>query len=252
MDKKIKVVIADDEALARDIVEDYLQAFPEIEIVERCKNGFETIKAINQTKTDILFLDIQMPKLTGMEVLELLDEKPVIIFTTAYDEYAIKAFELNAVDYLLKPFSEARFAEACQKAITKVNAQEKTDQNIHEKLTASEHDEDHKLTRVVVKKGAAIHVIPLDHLMFIEAQDDYVMLYSKEGKFLKQRTMKYFETSLPADKFVRVHRSYIANIEQIDKIELFAKDSYVAKMKNGESLKISASGYKNLRSSFNF
>ncbi len=252
MDKKIKVVIADDEALAQDIVEDYLQAFPEIEIVERCKNGFETIKAINQTKIDILFLDIQMPKLTGMEVLELLDEKPVIIFTTAYDEYAIKAFELNAVDYLLKPFSEERFAEACHKAVAKVNAREKTDHHLHEKLTSSESVRDHKLTRIVVKKGAAIHVIPLDDLMFIEAHDDYVMLYGKGGKYLKQKTMKYFETHLPADKFVRVHRSYIANIEHIEKIELFAKDSYIAKIKNGETLKISASGYKNLRSSFNF
>ncbi len=252
MNKKIQVVIADDEALARDIVEDYLQTFPDVEIVEKCKNGFETIIAVNSHKPDILFLDIQMPKLTGMEVMELLDEKPVVIFTTAYDEYAIKAFELNAVDYLLKPFSEQRFAEAYKKAVERTANAVGDKRPDYEKMLPGEADKTQALSRIVVRKGSAIHVVQLDQLLFVEAQDDYVMLHTTDGKFLKQKTMKYYEINLPQEKFVRVHRSYIANIDFIAKIELFAKDTYLAIMKNGEKLKISANGYKNLRSQFNF
>ena len=238
----MKCLIIDDEPLARDIIKSYLKEIPDFEVIEECADGFEGVKAIAKHKPDLIFLDIQMPKLTGFEMLELIDETPKIIFTTAYDEYAIKAFEQNAVDYLLKPFSKERFLMAINKIPNKIINEQKINK-IKDYL-----NEDEKLTdRIVVKSGSKIVVIPLDSVFYFEAQDDYVMIYSEQGRFLKQKTMKYFEKALPYKDFVRVHRSYIINLGYIDSINLYEKESYSIKLKNGSIVKASKSGYKNLK-----
>jgi two-component system LytT family response regulator len=250
MHKKISTIIIEDEKLARDIIKKYIKAFPQIEILAECSNGFEGIKAINELKPDFIFLDIQMPKITGFEMLELLDEKPVIIFTTAYDQYALKAFEVNAIDYLLKPFSEERFGEAVEKALEKLNDKNKFVKEVNKLKTHLEEKEEN-LERVVVKNGAKISIIPIDKLNYLEAQDDYVMLYTDEGKFLKQKTMKYFEDHLNATDFIRIHRSYIIRLTKIKQLELFEKESYRAILTDGKSLPVSKSGYAKLKEFFN-
>lgn len=238
-------VIIDDEQLAREIVKKYLNDFPEINIVKECENGFEGVKAINELKPDLIFLDIQMPKLTGFELLEIIEHKPNIIFTTAYDEYAIKAFEHNAIDYLLKPFSKDRFKQAVSKIKEKDTAQsEKTEV---EKINNFRESSEEIIDRVVVKQGAKIVVIDVDTIQYIEAQDDYVMIYTNEGRFLKQNTMKFFETHLPKDGFIRIHRSYIVNVNEIAELQRYEKESFLLKLKNGNKLKVSKSGYQKLK-----
>lgn len=246
---KIKAIIVEDEELGRSLVKQFLQDYPDIELVDECVDGFKGAVAINEKKPDLVFLDIQMPKLNGFEMLELLNYEPEIIFTTAYNEYAIRAFELNAVDYLLKPFSKERMASAIEKAT----------QRIHNKLPGKEKIKDlvnqpitEYLERVVVKTGAKIHVIPVARISYFEAQDDYVMLYTSEGKHLKQATMKYFEDHLNPEDFVRVHRSYIVRIDQVAQLQPYEKGSYVAILKSGDKLKISKNGLKNLKERLNF
>ena len=247
----IKAVIIEDEELGRELVKNYLKKYENIELMAECENGFEGIKAINDHKPDLVFLDIQMPKLNGFEMLELLDkDKPEIIFTTAYNQYAIQAFEHNAVDYLLKPFSRERFDEAVQKAVSRV--ENKTDQS--EKFERLAHQPlDKHLERVVVKSNTKIHVIPISKVRYIEAQDDYVMLYTDEGKHLKQGTMKYFEEHLDPEEFLRIHRSYIVRLDQVSQLEPYGKDSYVAKLKNSDTtIKISKNGLKSLKAKLDF
>ena len=245
----ISAIILDDEELARQITKKYLEAFPQIEIVAECADGFEGIKAIQQFKPQILFLDIKMPKLDGFEVLELIDSKPEVIFTTAHDEFAIKAFEQNAVDYLMKPFSRERFASALNKAIARIETEVKAPakiEDVQEQINAE------KLNRIVIRNGSNIKIIPIDSVQYIEAQDDYVMIYSTEGKFLKQQTMKYYETCLDPAYFIRIHRSYIVRIEQIKQIEPYEKDSFIVKTLTGAKLNVSKSGYKKLKEILNF
>jgi len=245
----ISAIILDDEELARQITKKYLEAFPQIEIVAECADGFEGIKAIQQFKPQILFLDIKMPKLDGFEVLELIDSKPEVIFTTAHDEFAIKAFEQNAVDYLMKPFSRERFASALNKAIARIETEVKAPakiEDVQEQINAE------KLNRIVIRNGSNIKIIPIDSVQYIEAQDDYVMIYSSEGKFLKQQTMKYYETCLDPAYFIRIHRSYIVRIEQIKQIEPYEKDSFIVKTLTGAKLSVSKSGYKKLKEILNF
>lgn len=243
----MKAIIADDEDLARDLVKSFLQKHSNIEIIAECADGFNAVKAIHELKPDIVFLDVQMPKLTGFEVLELLEYKPIIIFTTAYDEFAVKAFELNAIDYLLKPFSQERFDKAIAKALsiqqTNIPQQENKTQNLESYI-----DENTSLIeRVVIKKASQLIVIPVENINYIESQDDYVMIYDEKNNYLKQKTMKYFESVLDKEKFIRIHRSYIVNIEKIQKVELYEKDSYLVILKNGTQLKASRSGYQNLK-----
>lgn len=241
----MKAIIIDDEKLARDLVRNFLHIFENIEIVAECENGFEGIKSINEHNPDLIFLDIQMPKLNGFEMLELLDNSHNIIFTTAYDQYALKAFEVNAVDYLLKPFSRERFAEAVNKVIEKIGKNENSTQNSI--LRQSDFiQSDEKLTRIVVKKGNKIVVLPIDLIKYFEAQDDYINIVSSEGSFLKQNRMKYYEEHLP-DFFIRVHRSFIANLNEIKEISLLEKDSHVVILKSGEKLPVSKSGYIKLK-----
>ncbi|MBN2522238.1 MAG: LytTR family transcriptional regulator DNA-binding domain-containing protein [Bacteroidales bacterium] len=247
--KTIKAIIIEDEELGRELIKNYLKDNDKIEIIAECENGFEGIKAIQDLNPDLVFLDIQMPKLNGFEMLEILDEKPEIIFTTAFNQYAIKAFELNAVDYLLKPFSKERLLDSLDKALNRINNNIPPDKNI-DKLAHIPLDE--IIERVVVKSNHKIHVIPVDKIRYLEAQDDYVMIYTSEGKHLKQATMKYFEQHLNPKDFMRVHRSYIIRLDQVERLEPYGKDSYIAKLKEGPSVKISKSGFKNLKEKLNF
>ena len=243
---KIKVLIIDDENLAREIIEKYLAGNDRISIIGECSNGFDGIKKINEEKPDIIFLDVQMPKINGFEMLELIDEPPIIIFTTAFDQYALKAFEVNAADYLLKPFSKERFDEAVEKALN--NVQNKSHQSyIIKNLIKSNDEKSHYLDRIVIKDSSTINIIPIDEIKYIEAQDDYVMVYSIAGKFLKQKTMKYYEDHLDQNLFVRIHRSYIVPVKRIKRIELAEKNSYQVKLEDNIKLPVSKSGYDKLK-----
>lgn len=249
--KKLRTVIIEDEAPARDILKHYLKDIDELEVIAECADGFTGLKTISDMKPDLLFLDIQMPKLTGFELLEVLEERPEIIFTTAYDQYAIKAFELNAADYLLKPFSKERLRDAVNKVLEKagsVKSPIKEAGTLLEKLPPSTPS----LNRIVVRKGNAINLIPVDQIKYIAAEDDYVMIYHSGGKALKQQTMKFYEENLLRSDFVRTHRSYIVKITEIRRIEPYGKDNYVAILHSGDKLPVSRSGYKHLKEELNF
>jgi two-component system LytT family response regulator len=242
----MKAIIIDDEPLGRLIVKEYLQNYPQIEVVMECNDGFEGIKAIQQCQPDLIFLDIQMPKINGFEMLELVDQPPAVIFTTAFDEYAIKAFENHAVDYLLKPFSKERFDKALQKwlnqnnsVVSKANTQALLD------TSAQSPAQNH---RVVVKIAGKIKIIPVEEIYYLEAADDYVKIYTKEGSFLKNKTMGHFEQSLDPQYFVRTHRSYLLNIQQITRIDPYEKDNHIAILKSGAQVPVSKSGYMKLKS----
>ncbi|MGE5412198.1 MAG: LytR/AlgR family response regulator transcription factor, partial [Clostridiales bacterium] len=245
-----RAIIIDDESLAREIIKKYLSANDKIELISECSNGFEGLKAINEKKPDIVFLDIQMPKITGFEMLELIEEMPVVIFTTAYDQFALKAFEVNATDYLLKPFSLERFNEALDKALFLLKDKKSSIENV-EKLIGQIDKKEEFLERIVVKTGSKISIIPIENLRWLEAQDDYVMMHTSEGKFLKQKTMKYFEDHLNPEDFIRIHRSYIVKLSQIKQIELFEKESYHVILNDGTSLPVSKNGYAKLKEIFN-
>jgi two-component system LytT family response regulator len=246
----MKIIIIDDEQLARDLVKTYLSDYPFVEIIAECSDGFQGLKAIQDLKPDLVFLDVQMPKLTGFEMLELLENPPVIIFTTAYSEFALKAFEKNAVDYLLKPFSKERFQKAIEKAQEKTEPKENNSAKLKELSATIAYSE--KTERIVVKTGTKIQVIALSELLYLEAQDDYVMLYTSEGKFLKQQTMKHYESTLDPTVFIRVHRSYIVNIKEVVKIEPYEKDSHQIVLKNNLKLPVSRSGYALLKKILEF
>lgn len=243
---KLRVVIIDDEQLARQIIRNYLEGEEGIEILGEGANGFEGFKLINDLRPDLVFLDVMMPKLTGFEMLELVEDSPVIIFSTAYDEYAIKAFEKNAVDYLLKPYSKDRFHEALTKARQKLRLKENASDNV-KTLLNDQQQRAEILNRIAVRNGNKIHIVSIDKIRYLEAQDDYVKLYTEEGNFLKQHTMKYYESHLPGDEFLRIHRSYIVKLKEINKIEPFGKDTHVATLKDGTELSVSRSGYSRLR-----
>jgi two-component system LytT family response regulator len=246
---KIKAIIIEDEELGRELIKNYLKEQETIEIIAECENGFEGIKAIQDLKPDLVFLDIQMPKLNGFEMLEILDEKPEIIFTTAYNQYAIQAFELNAVDYLLKPFSKERLIDALGKAMQRIETNQPQTKKVNKLI---QEPLDDIIERIVVKSNNKIHVIPVEKIRYLEAQDDYVMIYTFESKHLKQATMKYFEEHLNPKEFMRIHRSYIIRLDQVVQLEPYGKDSYMAKLKDGPSVKISKSGFKNLKEKLNF
>jgi two-component system LytT family response regulator len=241
----MKALIIDDEPLARSIVKEYLQHYPQIELVQECNDGFEGVKAIHQHQPDIIFLDIQMPKINGFEMLELIDNPPATIFTTAFDEYAIKAFESHAVDYLLKPFSKERFDKAIQKWLgqnTNTILRNNT-QSLLEAVSQSPAQSQ----RVVVKTAGKIKIIPVEEIHYLEASDDYVKIHTKEGNFLKNKTMSHFEQLLDANIFARTHRSYMVNIQQITRIEPYEKEGYVVILKSGAQVPVSKTGYSKLK-----
>lgn len=236
----MKAIIIDDEPLARMMVKEYLQAYPHVTVVDECNDGFEGMKAIQQHQPDLIFLDIQMPKINGFEMLELIDNPPQVIFTTAFEEYAIKAFDAHAADYLLKPFSKERFDKAMQKlTLQRVNT---TQAVVDTALQATVQN-----NRIVVKDNGKIKIIPVAQLQYLEAADDYVKIYTAEGCFLKKKTMQYFEDSLPSQEFIRIHRSYIINAQLITRIDLHEKDSHLALLTNGARLPVSKAGYAKLK-----
>jgi len=240
----MKAIIVDDEPLARSIVKEYLQKHPQLEVVQECNDGFEGLKAIQQHQPDLIFLDIQMPKINGFEMLELLEQTPGIIFTTAFDEYAIKAFEAHAIDYLLKPFNQDRF----DKAITKWDEQKAMNTGTStQDLLESASLSPSQSQRIVVKNGSKIKIIPVHDVFYLEAADDYVKIHTQEGYFLKNKTMSHFEQVLDGEQFVRSHRSYIVNVQQITRIDPYEKDNHVAILRSGAKVPVSRSGYGKLK-----
>ena len=248
---RIRTVIVEDEAPARDILKHYLKDHTDIEVIAECADGFSGLKTITELKPQLVFLDIQMPRLTGFEMIEVMTEKPVIIFTTAYDQFAIKAFEMNAIDYLLKPFSPERLKSAIVKAREKIVKNQDVDKPVN-MLIENYPKSSNPLNRVVARKGNAINIIPVEQIRYVQAEDDYVMIYHTDGKVLKQQTMRYYEENLPKENFVRIHRSYIVRVEEINRIEPYTKDNYVAVLHKGEKLPVSRTGYKHLKEELNF
>lgn len=232
-----KVLIIDDEPLARSVVKNYLNQFGSIQVIGECGNGFEGYKAIEEHQPDLVFLDIQMPKLSGFEMLELIENPPSIIFTTAFDEYAVRAFEASAVDYLLKPFDQERFDKAIAKWLDSTKKAENSNFSI-------QPDE---LSRIVIKDGSNIQVIPIEDVIMLEAYDDYVKVHTKEKYFLKNKTMSYYEDLLKKKDFLRIHRSFIININELAKIDSFEKNSYRASMTNGATVPVSRNSYSDLK-----
>jgi len=246
----IRTILIDDEQPAREVVKHYLKDFNEIEIIGEVADGFSGLKAIQELKPDLVFLDVQMPKLTGLELLELLDQPPLIIFSTAYDQYAIKAFEMNAIDYLLKPYSKERFAQAVHKAIGQSGTLNQVNTPVQNLVKTLEESLEF-LQRIAVKSRHKVSVVPVDEIIFLEAEGDYVMLHTKESKHLKEKTMKYFESHLDPNQFIRIHRSFIVNAKFIDRIEYYDKENYAVLMKNGAKLRASTTGYKILKQVLN-
>jgi two-component system, LytTR family, response regulator len=241
--KKFRTLVVDDEELARKVLRELLSAHEEIEIVAECKNGLEAVKAVSEHKPDLLFLDVQMPKLTGFDVLELIGNEVSTIFVTAYDEYAMKAFEVHAVDYLLKPVGKDRLAAALKRV--KGRSLEKLPPPAE--LAAASRPAGQFADRLVVKDGTRVTLIPVAKLDYVEAQDDYVALASEGRKHLKQQTIASLEASLDPKHFVRIHRSYLANLERVTRIEPYGKDSRVAVLSSGVRLPVSRAGYARLQ-----
>ncbi|MGV8878961.1 MAG: LytR/AlgR family response regulator transcription factor [Sphingobacteriaceae bacterium] len=241
-----RALIIDDEPLARSILKQYLLSYPQIEIVSECNDGFEGVKAIMQYQPHLIFLDIQMPKINGFEMLELLDEPPLVIFTTAFEEHAIKAFETHAVDYLLKPFTRERFGKAIEKWL-QLPVNEPASANKTAALLSSAARSPMQQDRIVVKTGSKIKVIPVSQIQYLEAADDYVSIHTQEGAFLKNRTMQFFEQMLDPRHFIRVHRSYIINVQEIIRLDPYEKDTYIAILKSGPKIPISKAGYTRLK-----
>ncbi|NCD70874.1 LytR/AlgR family response regulator transcription factor [Mucilaginibacter agri] len=242
-----QVLVIDDEPLARMVVLEYLQDYKnDLQVMQECGDGFEGMKAIMQYQPDLIFLDVQMPKINGFEMLELLEQPPAVIFTTAFDEFAIKAFEAHAIDYLLKPFSKERFQKAVDKFLAQSGSpvqQQKQTESLLEAVSESpvQHD------RIVVKTGTKVKIIPVNDVLYLEADDDYVSVHTAEGSFLKNKTMSFFEKVLDTRQFVRVHRSYIVAIDQITRIDPYEKDSHIAILKSGAKIPVSKSGYVKLK-----
>ena len=277
MPDRIGVLLVDDEAPARSLLREYLGAHADIDVLGECANGFEAVKAIAEKSPDLVFLDVQMPKLDGFEVLELLDpdprtgSAPAVIFCTAYDEYALKAFEVHAVDYLLKPFGRERLAEALSRARERValaaaraaapeppaasagpSSEVVVARASASAIAATARGPGRFAERVVVRDGAQVHVIPVERIEFVEAQDDYVEIHERaatgaERTHLKHQPLAELAGSLDPTRFVRIHRSYVANVERIARIELLAKDQRVAVLHDGRQLPVSRSGHDRLK-----
>jgi two-component system LytT family response regulator len=243
MSEILRIVIVDDEPLARAVLREYAQEDAALEIVADCANGFEAVKAVADLKPDLVLLDVQMPKLDGFEVLELLGREQPVIFVTAYDQYALRAFEVHAVDYLLKPFSAERFQEAMQRARERLRAKAALplDAIVREAKPRSGPAE-----RVLIRDGANVHVLPADAIDYVEAQDDYVAFTSAGKQYLKDQTLAAVESMLDPARFVRIHRSFVLNIDRIAKVELYAKDSRMATLRDGTRLPVSRAGYARL------
>ena len=242
--RKWKALIVDDEELARKLLREMLASHPEIEIVGECGNGMEAVKAVAEHEPELLFLDVQMPKLSGFDVLELVDPAGLaVIFVTAFDQYAMKAFDVHAVDYLLKPYSKERFEAALERAKSQ-KAEKAPDAAA---LAASARPAGQFLERIVVKDGTKVTLVPTAKLDYVEALDDYVSLATEGKKLLKQQTISSLEAALDPAVFVRIHRSFVVNFERVSRIEPYGKESKVAVLRNGVKLPVSRAGYERLR-----
>lgn len=237
----IQALIVDDETLARRLLREYLRAHEDVEIVGECDNGFDAVKSISDLKPDLVFLDIQMPRLTGLEVLELTQRDHGVIFTTAYDQYALKAFDLRAVDYLLKPFAQSRFDEALARARALMG-------QTSAGLQALAAQPPGKLERLLIRDRNQVHVLALDTVACVEAQDDYICIYTEGKRYLKTQSLSELEARLDPALFVRVHRSWIINLGQLKNIERLAKDSFVAVLRSGQQIPISRAGHERVKS----
>ena len=245
----MKALIIDDEDLARAVVREHLAAHPEVEVAAECANGFEALKAVAQHQPDLIFLDIQMPKLDGFEVLELLEaegKRPAVVFVTAYDQHALRAFEAHAVDYLLKPFSKERFDAALDKARALQAARPVVAPTAAAEL-ASTARQGKPLERIVVKDGPKVTVVHLDRLDWVQAQDDYVLLRTEAKNLLKQQTLASLETQLDPNRFIRIHRSYLLNLDRLVRVEQDSKEHRDAILRDGTRLPVSRAGYQRLR-----
>lgn len=241
----MRVLIVDDETLARAFLSEQLGTIPGIEIVGQAANGYEAIKLVEELSPELMFLDIQMPKLTGFEVLELLgDRAPAVIFATAYDEFALRAFDVHAVDYILKPVDPDRLKSAIERATERLQGRQPTPP-MKEVVAAAQSDK--KLERILIREEARVHVLPIDNIDYIEAQDDYLS-FAVAGKFhRKQQTMSELEAQLDPARFVRIHRSFILNIDRLARLELYTKDSWLAILTTGKQLPVSRTGHARLK-----
>jgi len=255
--ERLRVLLVDDEAPARSLLREYLGAHADVEVVGECANGFEAVKAIAEQRPDLVFLDVQMPKLDGFEVLELVAGEPgapAVIFCTAYDEYALRAFEVHAVDYLLKPFGRERLAEALGRARDRLALAAARAQDAPpaaspsgSALAASARGQGRFAERIVVRDGAQVHVVPTEHVDYIEAQDDYVAVFAGGRSHLKHQTLAELAEALDPARFVRIHRSYLVNVDRIARVDLLAKDQRVVILRDGKQLPVSRSGHERLR-----
>ena len=242
--RKIGALIVDDEELGRQILRELLQTHPEIQILAECANGFEAVKAVAEHKPDLILLDVQMPRLSGFDVLELIEQDLAVIFVTAYDQYAMRAFEVHAVDYLLKPVGRERFEAALEQAKSRIGKKVPS----APELAAAARPPQQYLERLVVRDGTRLTLISVGKLDYVEAQDDYVALASQGAKHLKQQTIASVEAGLDPVRFVRIHRSYIVNFERVVRIEPYGKDSRLAILADGTRLPVSRTGYARLKS----
>jgi two-component system LytT family response regulator len=238
----LRVVIVDDEELARKVVSEYLAGQADVTVVAECANGFEAVKAVTDLKPDLVLLDVQMPKLNGFEVVELIGRDQPVVFVTAFDEYALKAFEVHAVDYLLKPFDRDRLVEALDRARARIARHDTTPVEGLVGQTRSRPAE-----RVLIRDGARVHVLPVDSIDYVQAQDDYVSVRSGGRAYLKEQTLSDLESSLDPKRFVRIHRSYLLNVERLARVEQTPRESRVAVLKDGTTLPVSRAGYGNIQ-----
>ena len=242
---RFRVVIVDDEALARGVIREYLTQEADVEIVAECSNGFEAVKAVAELHPDLMFLDVQMPKLDGFEVLELVGRDVAVVFVTAYDQYALRAFDVHAVDYLVKPFSAERLASALQRARDRLGRGEKLPTR---EIVESARSSQGHAGRVLVRDGPRVHVLPVDKLDYVQAQDDYVSFRCEGKDYLKDQTLAQVEESLDPRRFIRIHRSFVLNLERLARVELDARENRVAILTTGQRLPVSRAGYRRLSS----
>jgi two-component system LytT family response regulator len=242
---KVKALLVDDEDLARQVLRELLQAHPDVEIVGEAANGFAAVKLAEELLPDLLFLDIQMPKLSGFEVLELVGDSVAVIFVTAFDEYALKAFEVHAVDYLLKPVEPARLAEALERARQRLATAKPGPDAVA--VASAARPPGRPLERVLIREEGRVHVLQAEKIDYVEAKDDYLSFASGGKRFLKQQTLGDLEAQLDAGRFVRIHRSYLLNIDRIARLELYNKDSWLAILQDGTKLPVSRSGHARLK-----
>ena len=244
--KKIRTIIVDDEKFARDALREALGNYPAVEVINQCKNGYEALKSIKKDRPDLVFLDVRMPELSGFDVLDLIEDQPVlVVFVTAYDEYAIKAFEKNAVDYILKPVNRKRLDISIQRIRDQIGNHRP--QPLRD-LLDTHHAQNAPIQRILVKIGTNAYVLFVRDIIYFQAADDYVRIHYQDRSFLKYETLSRLETLLDPDTFCRIHRSYIININYLAKMEPYGKDNHIAIMRNRDKIPISKKGFKKLQS----